>query len=81
MTGSTSGPRVPGTTLLKIARRLFNENLLAAVVQPTIADLQREIADAGPDGLKRLRAQWRGYCAFWRLTLVAPAQRIASMRG
>jgi len=78
MTGSTSSPRVPGTTLLKIARRLFNENLLSAVVQPTIADLQREIADAGPDGLKRLRAQWRGYCAFWTLTLVAPFASWAS---
>jgi hypothetical protein len=78
MTGSTSSPRVPGTTLLKIARRLFNEHLLSAVVQPTIADLQREIADAGPDGLKRLRAQWRGYRAFWTLTLVAPFASWAS---
>ena len=56
MTGTTSGPRVPGTTLLKIARLLFNEHLLSAVVQPTIADLQRETANAGPDGLKRLLA-------------------------
>jgi hypothetical protein len=78
MTGSTSSPRVPGTTLLKIARLLFNEQLLSAVVQPTIADLQREIADAGPDGLERLRAQWRGYFAFWRLTLVAPFASWAS---
>jgi hypothetical protein len=72
MTGSTSGPRLPGTTLLKVARLLFNEHLLAAVVEPTISDLQREIANAGPSGLERLRAQWRGYCAFWRITLVAP---------
>jgi hypothetical protein len=72
MTGSTGSPRVPGTTLLKIARLLFNEDLLTAVVQPTIADLQREIADAGPDGLKRLRARRRGYCAFWTLMLIAP---------
>ena len=78
MTGSTSRPRVPGTTLLKIARLLLNERLLSAVVQPTIADLQREIADAGPDGLKRLRAQWRGYRAFWTLTLVAPFASWAS---
>ena len=72
MTGTTSGPRVPGTTLLKIARLLFNEHLLSTVVQPTISDLQREIANAGPNGLKRLRAQWRGYCAFWTVMLVAP---------
>jgi hypothetical protein len=78
MTGSTSSPRVPGTTLLKLARLLFNEHLLSAVVQPTIADLQREIADAGPKRLRRLRAQWRGYCAFWTLTLVAPFASWAS---
>jgi hypothetical protein len=72
MTGTTSGPRVPGTTLLKIARLLFNEHLLSTVVQPTISDLQREIANAGTNGLKRLRAQWRGYCAFWTVMLVAP---------
>ena len=72
MTGPTSGPRVPGTRLLKIARLLFNEHLLLKVVQPTISDLQREIADAGPNGHKRLRAQWRGYCAFWTVMLVAP---------
>jgi hypothetical protein len=75
MTGITSGPRVPGTTLLKIARLLFNEHLLTTVVEPTISDLQREIANAGPNRHKRLRAQWRGYCAFWTVTLVAPFVR------
>jgi hypothetical protein len=64
---------VPGTTLLKIARLLFNEHLISTVVQPTISDLQREIANAGPNGLKRLRALWRGYCAFWTVMLVAPS--------
>ena len=72
MTGTTGGPRVPGTTLLKIARLLLNEHLLSTVVQPTISDLQREIASAGPRRLKRLRAQWGGYCAFWTVMLVAP---------
>ncbi|HEV3056885.1 MAG TPA: hypothetical protein VGY48_01495 [Vicinamibacterales bacterium] len=72
MTESSNRPRVPGTTLLKIARLLFDESLLSAAVQPTISDLQREVADAGSSRLKRLRAQRRGYCAFWTLTLVAP---------
>src|SRR5204863_3278417 len=72
MTGSSNGSDAPGTTLLKIARLLFNEHLLSAVVQPTISDLQHEVADSGPGGAKRLRAQWRGYCAFWTLVLVAP---------
>jgi hypothetical protein len=72
MTGTTSGPRVPGTTLLKIARLFFNENLVSTVVQPTISDLQREIANAGPNGLERVRAHWRGYCAFWAVMVVSP---------
>jgi hypothetical protein len=72
MTGNSSGPRVPGTTLLTIARLLFNEHLISTVVQPTISDLQREIAAAGPRRFERLRAQWRGYRAFWTVMLVAP---------
>jgi hypothetical protein len=70
MTGSAGSPRVPGATLLAIARLLFNDDVVAAVVQPTISDLQREIAEAGPRRLARLRARWRGYCAFWKLALV-----------
>lgn len=72
MTGNSGRPRVPGTTLLTIARLLFDEPLISTVVQPTIADLQREIAAASPHRFKRLRAQWRGYCAFWTVMLVAP---------
>ena len=71
MTETTRGPRVPGTILMKIARLLFNERLRSTVILPTISDLQREIANAGPGGLKRLRAQWRGYCAFWTMLVVA----------
>jgi hypothetical protein len=72
MTGSTSGPRAPGAILLKLARLLFSDHFLSTVIHPTISDLQREVAAAGPGGLKRLRARWRGYRAFWTLTLVAP---------
>ena len=72
MSHSTSGPRVPGTALLKIARLLVNEHVLSAVVQPTISDLQREVAAAGPSRIKRLRAEWRGYRAFWTLMIVVP---------
>jgi len=69
---TTNGPRVPGTTLLKIARLLVNDHLMATVVQPTISDLQREISAAGPRRVARLRAQWRGYCAFCRVIAAAP---------
>src|SRR5215471_14636383 len=72
MSGSANGSRVPGTALLKIARLLFSERLLSTVVQPAIADLQCEVAHAGASRIKRLRAQCRGYYAFWTLLVVAP---------
>ena len=72
MTGATGGSRGPGTTLLKIARLLCDEHLVSTVVHPTISDLQREIAAAPPNSFKRLRAVWRGYCAFWIVMLVIP---------
>lgn len=64
--------RGPGTFLLRIARLLFRQHLLSTVVLPTIADLQREVADAGDSRVDRMRAQWRGCRAFWTLVLVAP---------
>jgi hypothetical protein len=81
MTGPTDSDRGLGTRLLKISRLLFNAHLLSTVVQPTIADLQREVADAGQSRVKRLRARWRGYRAFWTVTLVAPFATWARPRG
>jgi hypothetical protein len=65
-------PHAPGTVLLKIAPFVFSEHFVSSVVQPTIADLQLEALMAGPSRIKRLRAQCRGYYAFWALLLVAP---------
>ena len=64
--------RVPGAMLLKIARALFSERLLSTVIEPTIADLQREMTAAGPARISRVRAQFRGYTAFWPVMLIAP---------
>ena len=61
-----------GTVLLRIGRVLFDECVMAAVVRPTIADLQQEVAAAGDDGRARVAARWRGYRAFWMLVLVGP---------
>ena len=74
----TRGSRLPGTTLLRIGRLLFNERFLSAVAEPTVADLQQEIANAGPGRLNRVRARWRGYRAFWSVALVAPFASWAS---
>ena len=81
MTQPTNGPRIPGTILLKIAPRLFSDHFVSMVVRPTIADLQSEVAGAGASRVKRLHARWRGYRAFWTLTLVAPFATWAAPRG
>jgi hypothetical protein len=62
----------PGTWLLKFAPLVFNERFIEIVVRPTIADLQSEVAAAGSNHVKRVRARCRGYAAFWTLMLVAP---------
>ena len=62
----------PGTWLLKIAPLVFNERFIEIVVRPTIADLQSEVAAAGSNHAKRIRARCRGYAAFWMLLMVAP---------
>jgi hypothetical protein len=72
MTGAAKDAREPGATLLRIARVLCNEHAISKLVEPTIADLQREIAVTRPNSFKRLRAVWRGYSAFWSVILVAP---------
>src|SRR5262245_53239270 len=81
MTRPANRPRVPGTTLLRIARLVFSERFLSAVVRPTIADLQSEVAAAGHSRGRRLRAHWRGYCSFWIVTLVAPFATWAEPTG
>jgi hypothetical protein len=64
--------RPPGRLLLAIARLLFDESVLSRVVQPTIADLQEEVREAGTDRRRRLLARWRGYTAFWIVVLASP---------
>ena len=72
MTDLTPQHRVPGAWLLTLGRLIFDESVLNTVVRPTIADLQRELIDAGSSRSRRAIVRWRGYRAFWTLALVAP---------
>ena len=72
MTRLTPQRGLPGLRLLALARLIFDESVLNTVVHPTIADLQRELRDAGSNRSARLGAMWRGYRAFWTLVLFAP---------
>ena len=71
MTPSTPRPRTHGTWLLTIARFVFDEPMRESVIEPTISDFQREMAEAA-NGATRLRARWRAYRTFWTLVFVAP---------
>jgi hypothetical protein len=72
MTATNPRRRSPGSLLLTLARFLFDPAVVCTVVQPTIADLQREATDPGAPRSRRLLARLRGYRAFWTLVLVAP---------
>jgi hypothetical protein len=71
MTDATPHRREPGRLLLTIARHLFSDAVIASVVVPTVADLQKEVAAASTPAAQVV-ARWRGYSAFWTLVLVAP---------
>ncbi len=63
---------MPGTLLLAVARLLLDADTVARFVEPTIADLQREVAHAGASRARRVISLCRGYAAFARLLLWAP---------
>jgi hypothetical protein len=63
-------PRVAGRGLLTIARWLFHDSPVEALIEWTIADYQQELA-AADSAVRRIGARWRGYRAFWTLVLMA----------
>jgi len=62
MTSQPLVPRLPGHLPLRLARLVFDDTALAMIIEPAIADLQCEIAAAGPRAA-RIRALVRGYLA------------------
>ena len=71
MTHSTPRSNDPGRLLLRLARVLFDDAVMATVVRQTIADMRQEHA-AATTARRRLLARLRGYRAFWTLVVVAP---------
>jgi lipopolysaccharide export LptBFGC system permease protein LptF len=63
----------PGSTLRAFAARLLPPSALERLIDPAIADLQCEHADALRQG-RRWRSRWirlAGYSAFWKVTVIA----------
>jgi hypothetical protein len=65
-----SSRQLPGSVLLRWARRLFNDDALAALLEPAIADLQRELATARSRSA-RLWTLTRGYAGLWTVIVLA----------
>jgi hypothetical protein len=65
---------LPGRRLRTVAARLLSPTTMERVIDPVIADMQSEYAEAASveRSWKRRSAQWKGYLAFWA-TLVAYA--------
>src|SRR6187401_1757709 len=63
---------MPGAFLLRFARRVFRPTILAAVIEPTIADMRIEWSDPDGDASTKARARLRGYVAFWSVVVISP---------
>jgi len=72
---------MPGRVLLKLAKAIFNQQALETVVIPVLADLQREVQEAGDNRTMGLSARLRGYFAFWRVVMAVPFMIPTSPHG
>ena len=64
-----ASPSLPGRVLLALSKYLFDESVVTTIITPVIADLQREVADAGDDRSRRRHARRSGYLAYWRVVM------------
>ena len=60
--------RVPGRLLMRVASFCFDEPALTKIIQPAIADFQREVLGAGADGFA---VRMRGYVALAKVVSLA----------
>jgi len=65
-----TNPSTPGTRLYAVAQRLFDAQTLSQVVEPTLADLQHELALLGDQPSARARVLMRGYSAFGKVVFL-----------
>ena len=60
--------RLPGRLLMRVASFCFDEPALTKIIQPAIADFQREVLAAGPRGVA---VRFRGYVALAKVLPLA----------
>lgn len=63
------GSQLPGRFLLRVARFIFEEPALSTIIEPAIADFQREVQDS--DAATRRAVRRRGYVALCQVMLFA----------
>ncbi len=61
---------LPGRLVLRLARALFSQDALTRILEPAIADLQREVS-AAPRGRARVHTWVRGYASLGAVFLLA----------
>ena len=71
-------PALPGDFLHRIAKRSCSETTCERVIEPLIADLQREWLSADRPA-RRAVARIRGYASFWQTLLLCGARAIPGM--
>jgi hypothetical protein len=62
----------PDSWLRRFARVIFDEDTMTRVIDPTLADIDHEVVEAGDDPVARRSARLRGYVAFWKLVVLSP---------
>jgi hypothetical protein len=71
-------PALPGDFLHRIAKRSCSTTTCERVIEPLIADLQREWLSAGRPA-RRAVARIRGYASFWQTLLLCSARATPRM--
>ena len=65
-------PHPSESWLRRFARIIFDDDTMTRVIDPTLADLDHEVVEAGDDPIARRSARLRGYVAFWKLVVLSP---------
>jgi len=69
---TTQPPHTSGSWLRRFARVIFDDDTMTRVIDPTLADIDHEVREAGDDAVALRSARLRGYVAFWKLVVLSP---------
>ena len=80
MSPSTQHRRSPGTGFLRFVRLIFQEQTIASVFVPAVADFRKELQEAGASHIGRLAVRCRWYWALVSLVVIVPLSPVSARR-